>query len=172
MKTKRPTSSKPAIKTTASALAVTPELIQALITEYKEHRDDLILAAHCIGLAIASYPDDHPLLKNDGIVPDGVTEWLLESAEELPKLPWLRLAEVLRTMFDLLLQLHPQDYGFSMALMTLSRPNLYDIHLRYIEEELVVDILDLREKPTLIAALKLSDECVDFYQIKANAKIH
>jgi hypothetical protein len=158
-----PTISKPATKATASALPVTPSLIKTLSAKHPDHRDDLVLAAHCIGLAITSCPDGHPLLKDDGIFPDGVTEWLMENAEDLPKTAWMKVADSLRLFFKLLLEAHPGDYGFSLAILTLSRPNLYYIQLGYMEEERILDILDLHSKPELMAAVGLSDECIDFH---------
>lgn len=165
-------SSKPAVKTPASARPVTLELIKTLATAHPKHHDDLMLAAHCVGLAIASYPDDHPLLEDNGIAVDGVTEWLLESTEELPKPTWLRIAQVLGVMFELLHKAHPNDYGFLLAIITFGNPDIYDNQLRYMEEERVVDILDLRDKPTLMAALELSDDCIGFYACQRNEITH
>lgn len=155
--------SKPVAKPQVSTRPVTPELLKTLTTAHPKHRDDLMLAAHCVGLAIASYPDEHPLLEGNGIAVDGVTEWLLESTDELPKSTWLRIAEVLGAMFELLHKEHPHDYGFLLATITLGNPDLYDNQVRYMEEERVVDILDLGDNPTLMAAVGLSEECIDFY---------
>lgn len=155
--------SKPVVKPQASARPVTPELLKNLTNAHPKHRDDLMLAAHCVDLAIASYPEGHPLLEGNGIAVDGVTEWLLESADELPESTWLRIAEVLGAMFELLHKEHPHDYGFLLATITLGNPDLYDNQLLYMEEERVVNILDLRDNPALMAAVGLSDECIDFH---------
>lgn len=167
-----PASSKSPLKAPASARPVTPALIHALISKHKEHHEDLMLAAHCVNLAIQNYPDGHPLLEDNGIAVDGVTEWLFESTDELPKPTWLRIAQVLGEMFELLHKAHPHDYGFMLGVITFRNPDLYDNQLRFMEEERVVEILDLRDKPSLMATLELSDDCIGFYACQRNEITH